>query len=110
VIDFYNACSGPMLYDLAITLNDWCSDSQNAIDVSRAQALLGAYAAVRRFTAAEAELWPVMLRVACVRFWLSRLIAAESFAGMDVMIHDPAEFEVRLAARQDVKLALPFAL
>lgn len=110
VIDFYNACSGPMLYDLAITLNDWCSDSQNAIDVSRAQALLGAYAAVRRFTAAEAELWPVMLRVACVRFWLSRLIAAESFAGMDVMIHDPAEFEVRLAARQEVKLALPFAL
>ena len=110
VIDFYNACSGPMLYDLAITLNDWCSDSQNAIDVSRAQALLGAYAAVRRFTAAEAELWPVMLRVACVRFWLSRLIAAESFAGMDVMIHDPAEFEVRLAARQEVSLALPFAL
>ena len=110
VIDFYNACSGPMLYDLAITLNDWCSDPQNAIDVSRAQALLGAYAAVRRFTAVEAELWPVMLRVACVRFWLSRLIAAESFAGMDVMIHDPAEFEVRLAARQEVKLALPFAL
>ena len=110
VIDFYNACSGPMLYDLAITLNDWCSDAHSAIDAPRAQALLGAYAALRPFTAAEAELWPVMLRVACVRFWLSRLIAAESFAGMDVMIHDPAEFEVRLAARQDVKLALPFAL
>lgn len=110
VIDFYNACSGPMLYDLAITLNDWCCDEQGAIDVPHAQALLGAYAALRPFTAAEAELWPVMLRVACVRFWLSRLIAAESFAGMDVMIHDPAEFEVRLAARQQVKLALPFAL
>ncbi|MHC6223251.1 homoserine kinase [Pseudomonas sp. X10] len=110
VIDFYNACSGPMLYDLAITLNDWCCDAQSAIDVPHAQALLGAYAALRPFTAAEAELWPVMLRVACVRFWLSRLIAAESFAGMDVMIHDPAEFEVRLAARQQVKLALPFAL
>ena len=110
VIDFYNACSGPMLYDIAITLNDWCCDEQGHIDVPRAQALLGAYAALRPFTASEAELWPLMLRVACVRFWLSRLIAAESFAGMDVLIHDPAEFEIRLAARQQVTLHLPFAL
>ena len=110
VIDFYNACSGPMLYDLAITLNDWCCDDAGNIDGARARAFLGAYAALRPFTAAEAELWPVMLRVACVRFWLSRLIAAESFACMDVLIHDPAEFEVRLKARQDVGLALPFAL
>ncbi|MDR0279347.1 MAG: homoserine kinase [Paucimonas sp.] len=110
VIDFYNACSGPMLYDLAISLNDWCSDEAGRIDEQLARAFLGAYAALRPFTAAEAELWPVMLRVACVRFWLSRLIAAEAFAGMDVLIHDPAEFEVRLKARQDVSLALPFAL
>ncbi|WP_438279802.1 homoserine kinase [Pseudomonas alabamensis] len=110
VIDFYNACSGPMLYDIAITLNDWCCTADGSLDLPRAQALLGAYAALRPFTAAEAELWPVMLRVACVRFWLSRLIAAESFAGMDVMIHDPAEFEVRLAQRQEVVVRLPFAL
>lgn len=110
VIDFYNACSGPMLYDIAITVNDWCLDEQGAIDMPRAQALLAAYAALRPFTAAEAELWPEMLRVGCVRFWLSRLIAAESFAGMDVMIHDPSEFEVRLAQRQQVALHLPFAL
>lgn len=110
LIDFYNACSGPMLYDVAITLNDWCCDEALNINAPLAQALLGAYAARRAFTAAEAELWPVMLRVACVRFWLSRLIAAESFAGMDVMIHDPAEFEIRLAARQQVEVSLPFAL
>ena len=110
LIDFYNACSGPMLYDIAITVNDWCLDEAAGINLPRAQALLGAYAALRPFTAAEAELWPLMLRVACVRFWLSRLSAAEQFAGMDVTIHDPREFEVRLAQRQHIDLKLPFAL
>jgi homoserine kinase type II len=110
LIDFYNACSGPMLYDLAIALNDWCSEEDGQIDGARARALLGAYAGLRPFTASEAELWPTMLRVACVRFWLSRLIAAESFAGQDVLIHDPMEFQQRLAQRQHVHTPLPFAL
>ena len=76
----------------------------------QARALLAAYANRRPFTALEAEHWPSMLRVACVRFWLSRLIAAEAFAGQDVLIHDPAEFEMRLAQRQNVEIHLPFAL
>jgi homoserine kinase type II len=110
VIDFYNACSGPMLYDLAITVNDWCSHNDGGLDAPRARALLGAYAQFRPFTPAEAELWPVLLRVACVRFWISRLIATQAFAGLDVLIHDPAEFEQRLEQRLEVKVALPFAL
>jgi homoserine kinase type II len=110
VIDFYNACSGPMLYDLAIALNDWCSEPDGSLDLKRAQALLATYASLRPFTAAETELWPSMLRIACVRFWLSRLIAAQAFAGQEVLIHDPAEFERRLSQRQKVGLALPIAL
>jgi homoserine kinase type II len=110
LIDFYNACSGPMLYDVAIALNDWCSDDEGVLDGPRARALLGAYAALRPFTAAEAQLWPTLLRVACVRFWLSRLIAAQTFAGQDVLIHDPMEFQQRLAQRQKVGTLLPFAL
>ncbi|KAF1070125.1 MAG: Homoserine kinase [Pseudomonas citronellolis] len=110
LIDFYNACSGWMLYDLAIAVNDWCSTAGGELDRPRAQALLAAYAARRPFTAAEAQCWTVMLRVACVRFWLSRLIAAEAFAGQDVLIHDPGEFERRLAHRQHLSVPLPFAL
>ena len=110
VIDFYNACSGPMLYDLAITLNDWCSQDNEALDLPRARALLGAYAALRPFTSAEAELWPAMLRIACLRFWLSRLIAARRFQGRDVLVKDPDQFQRRLAQRQQVSLGLPLAL
>jgi aminoglycoside phosphotransferase (APT) family kinase protein len=32
LIDFYNACSGPMLYDVAIALNDWCADEDGHLD------------------------------------------------------------------------------
>ncbi|MEN0105383.1 MAG: homoserine kinase [Pseudomonas sp.] len=110
LIDFYNACSGPMLYDVAIAVNDWCSDEDGTLDAPRARALLGAYAGLRAFTPSEAQLWPVMLRLACVRFWISRLIAAESFAGQDVLIHNPEEIQRRLAQRQTVTLPLPFAL
>ncbi|MGV8842201.1 MAG: homoserine kinase [Pseudomonas sp.] len=110
VIDFYNACAGPMLYDLAIALNDWCSNLDGTLDDDLARALLGAYASLRPFTPAEAELWPAMLRTACVRFWLSRLIAADSFAGQAVLIHDPSEFQRRLENRQQVEITLPLAL
>lgn len=110
VIDFYNASAGPMLYDIAISLNDWCSSADGRLQPALANALLAGYARLRRFTATEAQLWPVLLRIACVRFWLSRLIAAQSFAGRDVLIHDPADFERRLAHRQAINLALPIAL
>ncbi|WP_426151031.1 homoserine kinase [Pseudomonas sp. DC3000-4b1] len=107
VIDFYNASAGPMLYDVAISLNDWCSAPDGTLQPTLAMALLTGYGRLRPFTRAEAELWPVLLRIACVRFWLSRLIAAQSFAGRDVLIHDPAEFEQRLSQRQVATVALP---
>jgi homoserine kinase type II len=72
--------------------------------------MLAAYSAKRPFRAAEAELWPAMLRIACLRFWLSRLIAAQAFAGQQVLIHDPEVFRRRLQARRHVQVALPFAL
>ena len=111
VIDFYNACSGPMLYDLAIALNDWCLDERDGLDPHLTQALLGAYAALRPFTHAEANAWPLMLRVACLRFWLSRLIAASQPAQPGVRIKPPAEFQQRLQLRREQPAPpLPLAL
>ena len=110
LIDFYNACSGPMLYDVAIAMLDWCAASDGSLDARLMQAMLAAYAGLRPFTQAEELHWPAMLRVACLRFWLSRLLAALSPGQPGVHIKAPEEFEQRLQQLQGATLNLPLAL
>lgn len=77
VIDFYFACEEQLLFDVAVTVNDWCLDfsayPEARLDVANAKALLAGYASVRSFSAAEREAWSRMLRAAALRTWLGRL-------------------------------------
>ncbi|SDS58083.1 homoserine kinase [Halopseudomonas sabulinigri] len=111
VIDFYNAASGWTLYDVAIAVNDWCLRADASLDPRRTQALLAGYASQRSFTAAEHECWPDMLRVAALRFWLSRQLAAQQHSGQrGVLVKDPAHFMQLLQQHRNVPLGLPLAL
>lgn len=73
MIDFYYACNDVLLYDLAVTVNDWCSRRDGTLGTANLEHLLSAYQEQRPLQSYEREAWPVMLRAASLRFWLSRL-------------------------------------
>jgi homoserine kinase type II len=94
IIDFYYACDGCMLYDLAIVYNDWCRDDTMAIINSNASALLDGYQSRRPFESIEQQAWPDAIRTAALRFWLSRLQdKLFPMEGSLTFIKDPMPFQ-----------------
>ncbi len=95
LIDFYFACTDALLYDLAITVNDWCMNlGEGTLNIEHAREFIRAYHAVRPLQTNEIEAWQTMLRLAALRFWLSRLYDLHlPRDGEMVNAHDPKHFE-----------------
>jgi homoserine kinase type II len=108
-IDFYFAGCDTWLFDVAVTLNDWASDPHNGkLDMDRYAAVLRGYAQVRAFTPAEHAMWPLALRAAALRFWISRLYDFHLPRPAQTLTpHDPRVFERILRLR---RAADPFLL
>jgi homoserine kinase type II len=99
--DFYFAGWDTWMFDLAVTVNDWCIDLDTGkLDEPRVLALTRAYHAVRPFTQADQAAWQTMLRAAALRFWLSRLYDFHRPREAEMLTpHDPTHFERVLRER-----------
>ena len=99
-IDFYYACTDYLILDVAIAVNDWCVNSDGSFDESRLNAFLDAYKKIRSFNDNEDRAWNDVLRLASLRFWVSRLndfYHAEE--GELTFIKDPNHFKKILKKR-----------
>lgn len=101
--DFYFAGNDKWLFDLAVTVNDWCIDLHTGeLDSLRANGLLEHYQAVRPLNQVEIESWPMMLRAAALRFWISRLWDFYLPREAEMLTpHDPTHFERILKLRRE---------
>ncbi len=104
IIDFYFACNDFFAYDLAICLNAWCFETDNAFNITKARLLLQAYREYRPLSADELEALPVLARGSAARFLLTRLYDwLHQPAGALVKPKDPLEYWKKLRFHQEVR-------
>lgn len=101
-IDFYFAGCDTWLFDVAVSVNDWCIHHPTGkFEQEKVEAWLQAYKVVRPFTEAEREAWPYMLQAAALRFWISRLYDFHlPRPAQTLKPHDPRHFERVLQERR----------
>jgi len=101
VIDFYYAHDAAYVMDIAIALNAQASLLEDS-DPVRMQAFLNGYQQVRKLEDTEKSALPLLLRLAALRFWVSRLYdALFPRGGAMTQTKDPEEYHRKLLMHRD---------
>jgi homoserine kinase type II len=111
VIDFYFACNDAFVYDLAIMLNSWCFELDGSYNITKGQALIGAYRQQRPLSEDEIAALPLLMRGSALRFLLTRTY---DWLNPDpnalVRPKDPREYSKKLRFHNKVKHAREYGL
>ncbi|ENW05927.1 homoserine kinase [Acinetobacter beijerinckii] len=105
ILDFYELNQDEFLFDIAISINDFCTAYPQAhLDQAKANAFLAAYQNIRQLTDDELACLNIFLAMAACRFWSMRLQVAQKNAeqdrtGEDISQKDPLEMRMMLQER-----------
>jgi homoserine kinase type II len=111
LIDFYFACNDALAYDLAVTLNAWCFETDYSFNITKGRALLKGYQSVRSLPAAEREALPMLARGAALRFLLTRGYDwLHTTPSALVKRKDPIEYLRKLKFHRGVQSAADYGL
>ncbi|MFW2162771.1 homoserine kinase [Acinetobacter beijerinckii] len=105
ILDFYELNQDEFLFDIAISINDFCTAYPQAhLDQAKANAFLAAYQNIRQLTDDELACLNIFLAMATCRFWSMRLQVAQKNAeqgrtGEDISQKDPLEMRMMLQDR-----------
>ncbi|WP_223478397.1 homoserine kinase [Oricola indica] len=110
-IDFYFACNDAFAYDIAVCLNAWCFERDHAFNITKSQAFLNAYNAVRPLTEEEMAALPMLCAGASLRFMLTRLYDwVMTPEGSLVVKKDPLEYLMKMRFHGQVRSASEYGL
>jgi homoserine kinase type II len=111
LIDFYFACTDAFAYDVAICLNAWCFEQDGSFNLTKGQAMLAGYQAVRPLQPEEIKALPVLCRGSAMRFMLTRLVDWLNVPpGALVKPKDPLEYDRKLHFHRHVKHSREYGL
>lgn len=107
VFDFYYACFDAMLLDIAICINDWCTDwnsPERKLNNELTQALLSGYQSIRQFNNIEQQQLLPIIQLMAFHFWITRSINIKHPPkGSCVTTKSPEEFKIILENRLQMK-------
>lgn len=102
-IDFYFACDGFCVYDLAICLNAWCFEHHEELNVTKFRKLLSGYNKFKTLTELEIASIPTFAKLAAIRFLVTRIYDWHNCdKSALVQAKDPKEFLKRFDFHKNI--------